>query len=157
MHAQTFENNFLHFEVKDMRNNFGLEKFDVIFNLFTSFGYFDNETDDLAVLKNISDALKQDGIFVFDFLNADLVRNKNFQRESVQIDTVEFNFKCTIENNFVLKNIEVVDGVKKLNFTERVKLIDKNWFENAFKKIGHTNHGWLVNFIKHACAFGFVD
>jgi hypothetical protein len=37
----------LHFKVHDMRVPFE-EKYDAIFNLFTSFGYFENEEDNLT-------------------------------------------------------------------------------------------------------------
>jgi hypothetical protein len=39
-------NETLHFQVHDMREPFE-EKFDAIFNLFTSFGYFENDDDNL--------------------------------------------------------------------------------------------------------------
>jgi hypothetical protein len=38
-----------HFKVHDMRVPFE-EKYDAIFNLFTSFGYFENEEDNLTTL-----------------------------------------------------------------------------------------------------------
>ena len=51
-HAKQFENDTLHFKVHDMCKPFG-ETFDAVFNLFTSFGYFENETDNLATINAI--------------------------------------------------------------------------------------------------------
>ena len=59
--AKKFENDTLHFQIKDMRKPF-TEKYDAIFNLFTSFGYFENDNDDVLVLKNIKNGLKKNGL-----------------------------------------------------------------------------------------------
>ena len=48
--AKQFENETLHFDVCDMRNSFTKNTFDVVFNLFTSFGYFDNKSDNEKVI-----------------------------------------------------------------------------------------------------------
>ncbi|MFN3940966.1 MAG: YkgJ family cysteine cluster protein, partial [Chitinophagales bacterium] len=45
--ASKFANEKLHFKVHDMRIPFE-EKYDAIFNLFTSFGYFENDADNLT-------------------------------------------------------------------------------------------------------------
>jgi 2-polyprenyl-3-methyl-5-hydroxy-6-metoxy-1,4-benzoquinol methylase len=53
-------NETLHFKVHDMREPFE-EKFDAIFNLFTSFGYFENDDDNLTTLKAIKESLSDYG------------------------------------------------------------------------------------------------
>jgi SAM-dependent methyltransferase len=54
-------------------------RFDAVVNVFTSFGYFDNEKDDLKVLKGVCQALKKGGLFLLDLKNREqLIRN--FQR-----------------------------------------------------------------------------
>ena len=50
-HAKNFENETLYFEVFDMRKPIK-NTYDAIFNLFTSFGYFDEDEEDITVLKN---------------------------------------------------------------------------------------------------------
>ena len=65
-------NETLHFTVHDMREPFE-EKFDAIFNLFTSFGYFDNDADNLKTLIAIRESLTEYGFAVIDFMNADQV------------------------------------------------------------------------------------
>lgn len=56
--AKQFENDSLHFEVHDMREPFQT-KFDAILNLFTSFGYFDEEQSNIEVLENLKNGLKK--------------------------------------------------------------------------------------------------
>ena len=51
-YAKKYTNKTLHFEVHDMRQPFDT-KFDAIFNLFTSFGYFDDDETNIKVLYNL--------------------------------------------------------------------------------------------------------
>ena len=53
----------------DMRNLSFVNKFDAITNMFTSFGYFDDESDNELVLRKISRALKPKGKFLIDINN----------------------------------------------------------------------------------------
>jgi len=70
--AKKFENERLKFDVHDMTQNYS-EQFNAVFNLFTSFGYFENEEDNIKTIKAIKANLKDYGIGVIDFLNADYV------------------------------------------------------------------------------------
>ena len=49
-HAEYFSNEQLQFRVHDMREVIPGERFDGVFNLFTSFGYFDSSEDNKKVL-----------------------------------------------------------------------------------------------------------
>src|SRR5690554_3145970 len=66
--AKKNENDSLHFKTHDMREPVG-QKFDAVFNLFTSFGYFENGQDNLSTLKAIQESLLDDGFAVIDFMN----------------------------------------------------------------------------------------
>ena len=58
------------FTCADMRVlPYASEAFDAVVSLFTSFGYFDDEADDQAVLKEIARVLKPGGRFFLDILN----------------------------------------------------------------------------------------
>jgi len=54
---------------KDMRKMSFINKFDAIVNMFTSFGYFDNDEDNSVVLRKVSRALKPKGKFLIDLNN----------------------------------------------------------------------------------------
>jgi SAM-dependent methyltransferase len=56
--------------LKDMREFSFKEEFDRAINIFTSFGYFEDE-DNFKVLKNVANALKPDGLLCFDTFNRD--------------------------------------------------------------------------------------
>jgi 2-polyprenyl-3-methyl-5-hydroxy-6-metoxy-1,4-benzoquinol methylase len=68
--ARKWENELLRFYRQDMRTPFGKNKFDYVFNFFTSFGYFNDTADDDKVVANISAALKDDGLLVMDYINS---------------------------------------------------------------------------------------
>ncbi|MGO9256626.1 MAG: class I SAM-dependent methyltransferase [Bryobacteraceae bacterium] len=54
--------------MEDMRRFRRPAAFDLVCNLFTSFGYFENEADDLQVLRNIHASLKDGGVLVMEMI-----------------------------------------------------------------------------------------
>ncbi len=61
----------------DMRKIDFENEFDVVGNLWTSFGYFEKESDNILVLKKLYKALKPGGKFVIQIINRDWIM-KNF-------------------------------------------------------------------------------
>lgn len=53
---------------EDMRRFVRADTFDLVCNLFTSFGYFEDEQDDLVVLRNIHRSLRDKGVLVMETL-----------------------------------------------------------------------------------------
>ena len=72
--AKAKEHQNLKFSVEDMRTVVKANHFDVVFNCFTSFGYFDDLANNQRVCQSISDMLDSEGLLVIDFLNAQKVR-----------------------------------------------------------------------------------
>lgn len=58
----------------DMRRLGFCGEFDAAVNLFTSFGYFQDFSDDLKTLKGVARALKPGGLFMLDIINGEYVR-----------------------------------------------------------------------------------
>ena len=90
--AKKQENETLHFEVHDMRIPFE-QKFDAIFNLFTSFGYFDNDQDNITTLKAIKESLSEFGFAVLDFMNVEKVIPNLVASEVKSIEGIDFHIK----------------------------------------------------------------
>lgn len=64
------------FQVGDMRKIPFRTKFDAIINIFTSFGYFDDDEENFSVLEGVARKLKPGGKFLIDVVNRDyVVRN----------------------------------------------------------------------------------
>lgn len=117
-----FENEHLNFRVHDMRNPIEGKKVDAVFNLFTSFGYFDKEEDDRKVFHAVSDILKPGGFFVLDYLNEHFVRKTATGASQINRQGIVFNIEKNIEENFIIKKINFNADGREFNFFERVKL-----------------------------------
>lgn len=120
------------FMIKDMRNfNFN-NSFDIAVNFFTSFGYFEDDSSNMKVLKNTSDSLKKGGYFVFDFLNRKQLE-KNLVPESMEkYGKVTVRQKRVIKNGFVRKDIYIKEGKKERHFEEVLKLYSYTEFRKMF-------------------------
>ena len=113
----------IRFEVRDMRADLGTEEFDFVFNLFTSFGYFDEPEENALVLEQICDALKPGGYFIHDFLNPlGVLRNLQEKETVIRGDTTFEIDRFVDEENFLCKNIRWEMEGKPMEFTERVYL-----------------------------------
>lgn len=115
-----------------MRKVVRINYFDYVFNLFTSFGYFENERDDLSTINAVYKALKPNGIFVLDFMNTKKIVTGIKTQEVKTIDGIEFKIAKTIENNFIVKQIEFTDKGRDHHFQECVKALTLADFERYF-------------------------
>ena len=118
-----------------MRNPFAI-KYDAIFNLFTSFGYFEEDHEDIQVLLNIKEGLKENGIAVIDFLNVYDVKKNLVEKEVKSISGIDFHIHKKIEKGFIIKEIEFTIDNKQHSYFERVKYLDITKFTSYFKKAG---------------------
>jgi len=134
LEALKSENKTLEFYVHDMRRLFRTNYFDTVFNLFTSFGYFETKQDDLNVFSSVYKSLKPNGIFVFDYLNSEYVKQHLIEKEIKTIDGITFHLSKIMENNTVIKQIDFEDNGHCFHFEERVKLFDKSYFEALAKE-----------------------
>jgi SAM-dependent methyltransferase len=139
-YAQQFENDTLNFKVHDMCKP-TLQKFDVVLNLFTSFGYFEDDEDNLRTIKAIKQDLKNDGIAVIDFMNVDYVISHLVPTEVKTMKGIDFHINRYVKDNHIYKDIDFEDDGEQFKFTEKVKAITLEDFKNYFKNAGLT----LVN------------
>jgi len=130
----------LTFEVHDMRNelypNVSSEKVNAVFNLFTSFGYFDDDEDDRKVFSSVKNVLQNDGIFVLDFLNEKFVKNTLVDETTVTKGGIDFLIKKRIEENHVIKDIFFEDKGESFHYFEKVKLHTLEEIKNIAESFG---------------------
>lgn len=134
--AQEFASEKLKFVVGDMRSFDLLEQFDAICNLFTSFGYFNDQAYNIRVLKQISLHLKPQGHLVIDYLNPNHASISESAVIKQTIEGIQFETQKFIENQCVCKRIDVLDGNEMHHFLERVQLLDLNWFKKHLLESG---------------------
>lgn len=133
--AKKNENDTLHFVIHDKREQFD-EKFDAIFNLFTSFGYFEKEEDDLKTLIAIKNSLSEYGFAVIDFMNAKKVIDNLIPEETKTVDGIDFHIKRYVENGFIIKEIDFEDNDEKFHFTEKVRAYTLEDFQRLMNEAG---------------------
>jgi SAM-dependent methyltransferase len=120
-----------------MRFPFRINYFDYVFNLFTSFGYFNNQRDEINTIKSIALDLKPNGIVVIDFFNASKVIQMTAKcSEQKVIDGIEFEWEKSIINKSVIKEIDVNDAGVVHHYKEQVRLLELVDFENYFAQAG---------------------
>ncbi|RAW10364.1 class I SAM-dependent methyltransferase [Paenibacillus taichungensis] len=113
--------------------------FDAVVNLFTSFGYFREDGEQLRVLRAIHRMLKPGGSYIIDFMNTAYVTRHLVQhstRESEGQNIEEFR---KIQDGFVQKEIHITDaesGQKPRIYQERVKLYTREQLRDLLHEAG---------------------
>jgi SAM-dependent methyltransferase len=134
--ASLYANARLSFERKDMRYLGYKGAFDFVLNLFTSFGYFDDEAENIKALNEVRKALKPGGRLVLDFLNPDWVVNKLVPAEEKEMEGIRFEISRREEAGFIVKDIRFEADGETRHFQERVRAISLDQFKGYFLAAG---------------------
>ncbi|MEP7373912.1 MAG: class I SAM-dependent methyltransferase [Chitinophagaceae bacterium] len=132
--AKRYETFNLQFQQQDMRAPFGHNRFDYVFNFFTSFGYFKDEEDNHKVISNIFNGLKPGGILVMDYINVAWSEKKLIPSEEKEIDGITYHLTRWTDNKNFYKKI-IIDDVQaegSFEYTEQVAKLTLPDFENLF-------------------------
>jgi len=132
-YAKQFENETLHFEVHDMCQPFH-QKFDGVFNLFTSFGYFEKDEDNLNTIKAIKENLNEYGFGVIDFMNSNHVIQHLVPEDVKTIQNIKFHQKRYVKQGYIYKDIQFNYKGEAYDFQERVKALSLEDFESLFEQ-----------------------
>ncbi|MBL4862927.1 MAG: methyltransferase domain-containing protein [Crocinitomicaceae bacterium] len=121
--AKSAETSGLTFRVHDMREAIDNVQFDVVFNLFTSFGYFDDHADNSKVLSAVHRMLRPGGTLVIDFMNSEKVLANLCPDEVKIVDNIHFQLNRSYNGTHIIKDIQFEDDGKKHHYTERVQAL----------------------------------
>lgn len=131
--ASKSSNDSLRFKVHDMRLRTE-EKYDAVFNLFTSFGYFENDEDNFKTLLAIKESLTEYGFAVIDFMNANYVIDNLVPEETKTVDGIDFYIKRYVQDGHIHKEIDFEDNGQKFHFMEKVRALRLEDFEAMMEK-----------------------
>ena len=134
--AKKYENQNLQFAAHDMRENYQENAFDVVTNLFTSFGYFENNKDEQKAINAMANNLKKEGILIIDFMNAKKVIANLVLNEQKTINNIQFDITRQVKDGFILKDIRITDGKEEQQFQEKVKTISLADFSEFITNAG---------------------
>jgi len=133
--ASKNSNDTLQFKVHDMREPLH-EQFDAVFNLFTSFGYFEKEEDNLKTLISIKENLSEYGFAVIDFMNVPFVLDHLVAEEIKSVDSIDFHLKRYVLDGYIIKEIDFEINSEKFHFEEKVRALTLDDFTKMMQKAG---------------------
>lgn len=115
--------------------------FDAVVNLFSSFGYFEQDAEHIKVLKEIRRVLKPGGKFIIDFLNPSYTMNHLVPRSERVDEGQHITEERSIQDGYVKKhitisNIENGSSDEPRYYLERIKLYNREDFSEMLKQSG---------------------
>ena len=114
--------------------------FEVIVNLFTSFGYFADDHQHQTVLVEVGAALARNGTFVLDYFNSSALQANLIPREERAIGSqrVVIERRFTEDHRFVLKEMHLMDDGRR--FIEKVRLFTPQELRHMIQAAGLVVH-----------------
>ena len=108
---------------------------DLTVNLFTSFGYFEQDSEHTAALEEMISTIKPGGWFVIDFLNPAAVRRSLVPEETVGPPgrTVQVSRSVSPDGRYVCKSIRAPKG---RHYMERVRLFEPDQISGMLQAAG---------------------
>ena len=108
---------------------------DLTVNLFTSFGYFDRDSEHTAALNEMIGTVRPRGWFVIDFLNPAAVRRQLVPEETLEVSgtTVRVSRSVSADGRYVCKSIHAGQGRQ---FRERVRLFEPEQMVHMLEAAG---------------------
>ncbi len=127
----------VNFKRSDIREVNYSQKFSLILNMFTSFGYFEEDSENFAFIKNSTDFIKQNGIFVLDYLNKSNLEKTLVPQSEKTVGNIKINEFREISAGRVNKKILLQNNDETSEYHESVKLYTPGEIENGFKDAGY--------------------
>ncbi len=124
------------FVCADLRNTCFKNKFVMVVNLFTSFGYFEDDAENAKFIKDAYNLIFENGFYVFDYLNPAFVRNNLIPFSKKQIGKKLIIERRSIKNNRVEKEITINNSTEIKKFKESVKLYSFEQVQSIFTEAG---------------------
>jgi len=107
----------------DMRTLRLGKQFDLVVQLFSSFGYFETDDEDRMVVRNVTNMLSSNGWYVLDLINPAWLRQHFVPRSEKHVGELSITEERQLSDDKVVKNITIHDTEHhELTFSESVRL-----------------------------------
>ncbi|MBN1301038.1 MAG: class I SAM-dependent methyltransferase [Melioribacteraceae bacterium] len=126
----------INFICSDLRYASFRRKFDLILNMFTSFGYFDNDDENFSFFNNSKYFLSFNGYIVLDYFNEKFLKNNLVAFNEKKINGKIIKETRSIVDTRVVKKIAIEYDGKDHIFYETVKMYKVEHLENTFTNMG---------------------
>jgi len=114
------------------------KRFNLVLNLFTSIGYFDNDEDNFRVVLKAYDLLIDGGYFVLDYFNINYLLKNLIPTSVFSENGLRITQNRSIQGTRVVKNITIENGSSVEEFYESVRLYNYDEMMAYLKKAGFT-------------------
>ncbi len=132
-YVENLKINFVHSDIRNFKSD---NKFNLVLNLFTSFGYFESDEENFSVLQKAYDLLVEDGFFVLDFFNSRYLQQNLVESSEEILGGVKIHQFRKIKENRVTKEIVITKNGNLSQFEESVRMFTKDELVNAIQNIG---------------------
>ena len=125
----------------DMRHIPYVDHFAMVLSMFTSFGYFEDDEENRAVLATVSRSLQSRGRFLIDYLNRDWVIAHLVSKEELVRDDKRFWIERRVseDRRRVEKRVQVISpGGEEKVFYESVRMYTPSEMEGLLERAGFT-------------------
>jgi SAM-dependent methyltransferase len=106
--------------------------FDLVANFFTSFGYFEDDSDNQKVLMSIAKALKPGGKFLIDYMNPDYVVRNLVERDEKNLGPPSALIPTEVGDPNIRLPKAAAPSAKK---AEGLRVIQERWIDTSAQRI----------------------
>ncbi len=124
------------YRVQDMRAPIGTAAFDGVINLFTAFGYFEDDADHRLALQRMAEALRPSGWLVQDFLNTPQVIQSLTPEDAQATNGVTIQQNRWVDDGRINKRITLHENGDTHTFCESVRLLTLYDFKQLYEDVG---------------------
>ncbi len=126
---------------EDMRNYLNPSSFDIVLNLFTSFGYFENEEENITVLKNIHASLKEKGQLIIELMGKEVLARIFSERDWHEDDGVIYLEERRLNDkwSWITNRWIKIEGNSRTEYTITHSLYSGIELSSLLKSIGFSD------------------
>lgn len=126
----------INFVKSDIRHFSISEKFNLVVNLFTSFGYFESDEENFKLFDIAHSHLLEEGYFVLDYFNSAYLRKNLVEESTDDLNNFKLIQKRRIENKRVIKDIFIRKDGTEEHYCESVRMYSRDELVNVIERSG---------------------
>lgn len=130
------ENLDIEFIQSDLRQFTASKKFDLVLNLFTSFGYFETDEENFLLFQKANSLLNPNGYFVLDYFNKNHLEKNLIEYSEESNENFIIKQERKIVDQRVNKKITIIRNGNSKVYFESVKLYESNLLTLKLKEFG---------------------
>lgn len=130
----------------DMRGIDFNNRFDLVLQLFTSFGYFEDRSDDALVLKRVRAAIRNRGYYALDLINESRLRETLVPHSIRRLGELEVKEERKIVEGRIEKTISIPHGGGARQFVESVRLYSPETIDCMLRAAGFEPIHWFGDY-----------